>query len=146
MEETNQTAAGETSHNHPIPTEIIEDICNENTIHTDAPTVLTIEEAQKTLEQMQAHVHEHLFETLEENEIMFENDDVFIINHYYWLSFEDAKAAGIKEQSACHAIVHMHNQAAKEYLGHPSLNASHAYVIQKTEKVVEQRQAFEAQQ
>lgn len=146
MTETNQnkTSVDEATYNHPVDTEIVEDMCNEHTIFPDAPTILSIEEAQEALEHMQAHVHEHLRETLEDNEIMYEDNDVFIINHNYWITYEDAKFAGLEENGACHAIVHMHNQAAKEYLGRPSLNSSHAYVVEKTEKVVEQRQEFEA--
>lgn len=136
----NKTSSDKRDYNHPIPADIVERVCHEQTIYTDAPNSLTPDEAHDILEQMQSNVHEHLPDTIHElNEQstdtsydhVHEFDDVIVLTHDYWILYEDAKNAGIDDDDAISAIFSMHKQAASAYMNHQKLSTVDAYVIQK---------------
>lgn len=131
MTNNNQSPTDETNHNHPIPSDIVERVCKEHTIYTDAPPSLTIEQAHETLTSMQADVHEHLPDTLETHDVAYEDDDTLVLYHDSFLTQEDARYAGLDDSDAIGAIWRIHNLAAKKYLPKNALAAASAYVIKK---------------
>lgn len=93
MKNNNRYTTDETDPNHPISSNIVERVCKENTIYTDAPPSLTIKQAHETLATMQANVHEHLPDTFETHDVAYEDDDILVLYHDRFFTREDALAA-----------------------------------------------------